>query len=426
IIWMDTRGAEYVRELIKGFPQIQGYGVWKMLNWVRLTGGLPGKAGKDPIAHILYIKNEFPDLYQKTYKFLEPKDYLNLVLSGQYAAGYDSICLHWLTDNRRLDKVTYNQRLINLSSIDPHKLPKLHQACDVLGPIQPKVAKELGLNEKVQVIVGTPDVQSAAVGSGAVGDYQTHLYIGTSSWLACHLPFKMTDVVQNMASLPSAIPDKYIVIAEQECAGVCLTHLRDNILFPEDGLAPTPKSLDLLEGFNMLAERIPAGSDKLIYLPWLYGERAPVDEAQLRGGFVNQTLKTTRAHLVRAVFEGVAFNTRWMFESMEKSIKHKIKTLTITGGGAQSEFWCQVLADVLDRTIHQIKEPLFVNLRGAAFLASMAMGQLSIADISKRVEIAKRFVPNQQNRRIYDELFHEFINTYKQLKPIYSRLNRFP
>jgi xylulokinase len=424
IIWMDTRGAKYVQELIDGIPHIHGYAVLKLVKWIRLTGGIPGKAGKDPIAHILFIKNKFPEIYQNTYKFLEPKDYLNLLLSGKYAAGYDSICLHWLTDNRCLDKVRYNQQLINIASIDPQKLPPLRQASDVLSPIQPRIARELGLNEDVKVIVGTPDVQSAALGAGAVDDFQTHLYVGTSSWLACHLSFKMTDLARNMASLPSAIPNKYLLIAEQECAGVCLTHLRDNIFFPEDELAPKHQSTHPLEAFNKIAARIPAGSDKLIFIPWLYGERAPVDDAYLRGGFINQSLNTTRAHFVRAVFEGVAFNTRWLLESVEKSIKRRIDTLKITGGGAKSEFWCQVFADVLGRSILQIKDPLLVNLRGAAYLASIALHQLSFSDIPNKVEVAKQFDPDPQNRQIYDELFQEFINIYRHMKPIYSRLNR--
>jgi xylulokinase len=424
IIWMDTRGARCVQTLIRGIPSIQGYALWKIFQWVRLTGGMPSKAGKDPIAHILYIKKEYPEIYQNAYKFLEPKDYLNLRLTGQYTAGYDSICLHWLTDNRRLENVTYSQPLINMAAIDPRKLPELRRTVDILGTILPESARELGLNEKVQIVVGTPDVQSAAIGSGAVGDYQTHLYIGTSSWLACHLPRKMTDLVRNMASIPSAIPNKYILINEQECAGVCLTHLRDNIFFPQDELASAQQPLDLLEGFNKVAARIPAGSDKLIFTPWLFGERTPIDDACLRGGFFNQSLNTTRAHFVRAVFEGVAYNTRWLLESVERCIKRQIDPLTVTGGGAKSDLWCQIFADVLGRTILQIKDPLLVNIRGAAFLASIALGHMTFEDIPERVKIAQRFEPDPQNRQIYDELFREFINIYKRMNPIYSRLNR--
>ncbi len=103
---------------------------------------------------------------------------------------FDSITLHWLTDNRNISNVTYHERLLKLTSIAPEKLPDLKRAVDILGTLKPQVAAELGLSDQVRVIMGTPDMFSAALGSGAVGDYQAHLYLGTSLWLICHVPFK--------------------------------------------------------------------------------------------------------------------------------------------------------------------------------------------------------------------------------------------
>ncbi|MGD9099448.1 MAG: FGGY family carbohydrate kinase, partial [Anaerolineae bacterium] len=107
IIWMDSRGAQYIEEITGGPFKLEGYSVWKLQRWLRLTGGVPGHSGKDPIAHILYIKRNLPEIYRQTYKFLEPKDYINLRLTGQFAAAFDSITLHWVTDNRDLSQVTY-------------------------------------------------------------------------------------------------------------------------------------------------------------------------------------------------------------------------------------------------------------------------------------------------------------------------------
>ena len=105
IIWLDSRGSRYVRRIAGGLVKIEGYGILKLQRWLRLTGGIPSHSGKDPIAHILLLKNEYPDIYNQTYKFLEPKDYINLKLTGKTAASYDSIALHWLTDNRDLTRV---------------------------------------------------------------------------------------------------------------------------------------------------------------------------------------------------------------------------------------------------------------------------------------------------------------------------------
>ncbi len=144
IIWMDSRGAPYVHQITNGPIKLEGYGVNKMLPWLRLTGGLPVRSGKDPIAHILFIKHNFPDIYHQTYKFLEPKDYLNLKLTGKFAASFDSITLHWLTDNRDIHHVHYNDQLINFSTIDRDKLPELKQAVDVLGPLTRPAAQDWG------------------------------------------------------------------------------------------------------------------------------------------------------------------------------------------------------------------------------------------------------------------------------------------
>ncbi|MBT9163801.1 MAG: Xylulose kinase [Chloroflexi bacterium] len=285
LIWLDSRGSGCIREISGGLIKVKGYGVWKLLRWLGLAGGIPGHSGKDSIAHILYIKNELPQIYRRTYKFLEPKDYINLCFTGKFAASFDSIALHWVTDNRDISQVVYDDRLLRMSTVDRGKLPDLRRAVDVLAPIRKEIAGELGLRSDVKVMMGTPDIHSAAIGSGAVGDYEGHLYIGTSSWLVCHVPFKKVDIFHNMASLPSAIPGRYLLINEQETAGACLTFLRDNIFYHRDELLGEENQPDICKIFDRMVERVPAGSDRVIFTPWLYGERTPVEDHCLRAGF---------------------------------------------------------------------------------------------------------------------------------------------
>ena len=178
IIWMDSRGAPYIKEITAGLLKVAGYGITKLMSWIRLTGGAPEHSGKGPLAHILYLKNEHPDLYKQTSLFLEPKDYINLRLTGKAAASYDSIALHWLTDARDISKVAYHDRLIEMAGLDRNTFPPLKRSVDVLGPLRQGVARDLGLREGTPVVMGAPDVTSAAIGSGAVRDFQGHLYIG--------------------------------------------------------------------------------------------------------------------------------------------------------------------------------------------------------------------------------------------------------
>lgn len=423
IIWMDTRGAKHVAKLMDGLVKFQGYDVVKLAQWLFLTAGMPGLSGKDPLAHILFIKNELPELYAKTHKFLEPKDYLNLKLTGKFATAQDAIALHWVTDNRDLSRVHYHPGLIKTTGIDENKLPDLYSSTDVLGKILPEAARDLGVPLDCKVVLGTPDVQSAALGSGAVEDFAAHLYIGTSSWLTCHVPFKKTSPEYNMATIPSAIPGRYLIGNEHETAGYCLTYLRDKVFYPKDALTPEGAPPDAYQKFNELAASAPAGSGKLIFTPWLIGERTPVEDHTIRGGFFNMSLSTARAHMVRAVFEGVAYNSRWLMEAVENFMGRKIRSLNMIGGGARSALWCQIHADVLNCEIRQVRDAVQANVRGVGLLAGVSMGWFRVKDIASRVAIEQVYRPNPVHRRIYDELYTEFKNVYQAHKEIHKRLN---
>lgn len=424
VIWYDARGSQHVKKMLNGVVNLQGYAVDKLTRWLQVTGGVPGNAGKDPIAHILYLKEKQPELYRRAHKFLEPIDYVGLLLTGCIAASFDSIILYWLTDNRNIGNIHYDDGLVKLSGIDRSKLPDLKPADAVLGTLLPAVARDWGLPADVQVIMSSPDTHSAAVGAGAVRDYDCHYYIGTGSWLVCHVPFKRTDLVTNQASLPSAIPGRYVIVDAQECGGACLQYLRDSVIFPDDGLSLGPKPDNAYELLNRIAAETPAGSGKLIFTPWLYGERSPVDDRYARGGFFNQSLHTTRADIVRAVYEGVAYNARWTLAQLEPFLKHPVEAINIVGGGAQSDIWCQIHADVLSRPIRKMRNPIYANVRGAALLASAALGHIRYDEIPECVPVEKTFVPNPANREIYDELFKEFMEIYKVNRKAYGRLNR--
>lgn len=426
IIWMDSRGAPHLNRVVRGAINLQGYAPGKLIQWIRLTAGAPAVSGKDPIAHILYLKNVHPEIYQHAFKFLEPIDYVDLCLTGHMAASFDSITLHWLTDNRDISKVKYDDGLIKLAGLDRAKLPDLQPANSILGRLLPDLAREWGLRADIQVVIGSPDIHTASIGSGAVRDFESHVYIGTSSWITCHVPFKKTDLFHGLASLPSAIPGRYLQTNAQECAGVCLQFLRDNIFFHKDELGNGDKPKNVYRLFDEIAARTPAGSGRVIFLPWLYGERAPVDDRFVRGGFFNQSLSTTREHMVRAVFEGVAFNSRWLLKYVEQFNGRRAEAVNMVGGGAKSNIWCQIMADVMDRPIRQMKDPIEVNVRGAALLAAAALGYLRYEEIGAHVPVEKTYQPQPENRKTYDELFAEFVAIYERNQRIFARLNRVP
>ena len=455
IIWMDSRGARAVRETVRGALNVQGYSASKLARWVRRTGGIPSLSGKDPVGHIHFLRAERPDVYRAAEVFLEPVDYLDFRLTGLARASHDSITMHWVTDNRDIRAVAYDDGLIELAGLERTKLPDLVPTGSVLGGLTQAAAGELGLLEGTPVVAGTGDLHSAAVGSGAVGDFAGHLYIGTSSWVSCHVPFKKTDALTNIASIPSGLPGRYLVADEHETGGACLTWLRDNLLFPNDLLSPTsddsfdggtgtgggsgsgttgtPSAVedvrhpsapeDFFATLNTVAASVPVGSHGVLFTPWLNGERSPVDDHTIRGGFHNLSLSSTRADMIRAVLEGVALNSAWLNNAVEKFCKKKFESLAFVGGGANSDLWSQMHADAMGRTIRQVADPVLANVRGAGLLTLLALGYLEVPAIPATVEVKAIYTPDPASTEVYAGLLKEFVNLYEKTKGIHKRLN---
>jgi xylulokinase len=424
LIWMDSRGSRHIRQVTGGPIRLAGYDVRKLWRFVSRAGGLPGHSGKDPTAHIHWIRRERPDLYAATAVFLEPADYLNLRLTGRACSSYDCIALHWVADIRDLGAVRYDGALLRMSGLDPARLPELVPSATVVGGLLPAVADDWGLRSGTPVVTASGDVPSAVVGSGAVADHSGHLYIGTSSWLSCHVPTKRTDLFHNQTTLPSALPGRYFVANEHETAGACLTFLTDNLLVRPDGTDARTDTDATLRAYDGLVADTRVGAGGVVFTPWLNGERTPVDDRTVRAGFHNLSLDTTQADLVRSVYEGVAFNSRWLLASVERFVGRRLPALVFIGGGARSAIWSQIHADVLNRVIRQAAQPQQANVRGAAFVAFVALGLIDAADISGRVPIAAEYEPDPRNRDRYDELFVAFTHFYRRTRGIYARLNR--
>ncbi|HUI43483.1 MAG TPA: FGGY family carbohydrate kinase, partial [Terriglobia bacterium] len=209
LTWMDTRGGPYNRAMVAGWPQLAGYAAPKLWNWIRLTGVAPQYSGIDGLGHILYFKHERPGVYAATHKFLEPMDYLNLRLTGRFAATHSTVFPFLLTDNRNPNRIDYHPRLLRLGGVDRAKLPDLGPVNRLLDGLQPKAAAELGLAPGTAVVTGCGDSHAATIGAGAVRDYEGYFCIGTSAWMSCHVPAKKTDLIHKIGTMPAALPGRY-------------------------------------------------------------------------------------------------------------------------------------------------------------------------------------------------------------------------
>lgn len=412
IIWMDSRGAPQIRKAVSGRVNVMGYDPRRLARWVQLTGAAPSLSGKDSIAHILWLRDERPEVYDAAERFLEPADYLNLRLTGRAVSSHDCSVMHWVTDNRDRHNIDYHPQLLDWMGVDKAKLPPLVPSASVVGELLPDVAAWWGIEPGIPVTTAMGDMHAAVVGCGAVKDYEPHLYLGTSSWLSFHLPGKRTDIRNNMAAFPAALPGKYFLANEHETAGGCLLHARDQL-----------RLVDTLEELNDVAETAPVGSNGLIYLPWLNGERTPVDDHTIRGGWTNLSLSHDRADMLRSILEGVAYNSRWLMEAVESFTKAPLGPIVVIGGGARSDLWCQVHADVLQRPIRRGEDFQHAGTRGAALVGWVALGRLTVDDIDGLVPVVDEFTPDPATVETYQPLYDAFLAMYKATKPIHAGLN---
>ncbi|MEA3056621.1 MAG: xylulokinase, partial [Actinomycetota bacterium] len=188
VMWMDTRAASLAHAVIGG--RVAGLNPRNALAWVRKTGGAPSTTGADFLGHVLLLQRDGSPARW----FLEPVDFLTMRLTGTAAASHASMTAAWLTDNRRLDILDYDDDLLRRAGVDRTRLPPLRPSGTVIGTVRADVARDLGLPDGVQVIAGVPDLHSASIGAGTVDDFATHLAISTTSWISCPVPFKKTSV----------------------------------------------------------------------------------------------------------------------------------------------------------------------------------------------------------------------------------------
>ena len=378
IIWLDSRGATAVRRAVRGALNVQGYSATKAAKWVRRTGGIPSLSGKDPVGHIHFLREQRPEVYAATAVFLEPVDYLTLRLTGLARASHDSITLHWVTDNRDITAIAYDDSLFELAGLERRTLPELVPTGSVLGGLTAVAAAELGLVPGTPVVAGTGDLHSAAVGSGAVRGLRRaplHRHVELDQ---LPRPLQEDGRVDQHRLHPLG--------AARPLPGG--RRARDGGRLPDLAAGQPPLSGRRARSGRRASRRrlrpaqrdggrgLRPGRGGVLFTPWLNGERSPVDDHTIRGGFHNISLSTTRADMVRAVFEGVALNSAWLLGAVEKYTKRRFPSLAFVGGGANSDLWSQVHADAMGREIRQIVDPVLANVRGAGLLTHLALGHL--------------------------------------------------
>lgn len=421
LTWLDRRGATKRLRALPGFPRFADSPL-RMLRWLR-RHGLPPVDGGISLTHIRYVKYARPEVYARTARFLEPMDYVLMRFTGRATANQCTAFMYLATDNRRLGVVDYDPALLRYSLIDADKLPELVPLDAIVGTVRSDVAEELGLSPQTKVVTGLNDTQSGGMGTAAFAGTHAAVSVGSTSTMITHVPFKRTDVRSFVLSMPSPVPGTYFVMAENGVSGGALQHFLDHLVFAQDDFG----ELDGARRYEQLERVIaatPAGSSGAMFLPWMSGTLAPAPDSHVRGGFLNLGLQVARGDLARAVLEGVALNFRWLRDPVERFAKRRFSHFVYYGGGAESDAWSQILADVLGTAVHQLEMPQYATCRGMALFAFERLGLLDLAGFDERIPRRRVYEPDGAHRQLYEERFEQFVEAFRRTRPIYRALNR--
>ena len=397
LIWCDARNAAECAEVTERVGE-------KRLSEITANPALASfTAGK-----LLWVRNHEPENYKKCRKILLPKDYLRYKLTGKFAMeAADASGMNMLDINTR----SWSDEVLKKLDIDKAVLPEVHESYELAGHITPEAAGLTGLKEGTPVVFGAGDNASAAVGTGVVEDGKAFVTIGTSGVLYVHsdkVAVNSEGRVNTFCSANAA----WAIFSCTLAAGLSLQWLRNNFFRSEmevaAGLGKEPYDI-----MTAQAERIPIGANRLIYLPYLMGDRSPILDPNARGVFFGLSAIHTKYDMLRSVLEGVTFSLRQNLDVM-KEMGISFSEIFATGGGSTSTMWRQMIADVFDVPVTTIQNREGPAL-GAAILAGVGVGLYpSVADACKSIIKTN---PPQEPIKENTLKFEPYYNLYRDLYP---------
>ena len=396
ILWNDGRTAKQVEYL---------NGVIGKQKLSQLTANIAFAGFTAP--KLLWMRENEPELFGKIAKIMLPKDYINYILTGVHSCDYSDASGMLLLD---VANKCWSREMLSICGIREEQMPALFESYEVTGTVLPQVAAQLGLPENVKVVAGAGDNAAAAVGTGVVGSGGCNISLGTSGTI--FISSRQFGVDPNNALHAFAHAD-----GGWHLMGCMLSAASCNKWLCEDILATG----------DYAAEQLPITPDKLgnnhvFFLPYLMGERSPINDTNARGTFIGMSMDTTRADLVQAVLEGVAFAIRDSFE-VAKSLGIEIPTTKICGGGSKSQLWRTIFANVLGIPLELVKTEQGPGY-GGAMLAMVGCGKYESvqAAADDLVEVAKTVQPDSELTARYEQRYQQFKKIYPACRELFTQL----
>ena len=367
---------------------------------------------------LLWIRKHEPELYARARHAMLPKDYVRFKLTGKYYCEMSDASGTNLLD---VPNRCWSKEILDKLEIDERLLPPLIESCDIAGYITKEAAEQTGLKEGTVVAAGAGDNMAAAVGTGVVVPGKAFVTIGTSGVVFAHAKNVQIEPEGRVHSFCSAVPGEYINMGVTLSAGLSLKWYRDQFCRAEMQAAEEI-GVDSYILMNQEAEKSPIGANRLIFLPYLMGERSPLMDANARGAFIGLSAIHTRRDLMRAVMEGVSYALRESLDLLDE-MKVLPESIFACGGGAKSPLWRQMMADIFHMPVKTVRNTEGPAL-GAAILAGVACGLYKTIPEAAEAMIAEKdaMLPDAERSEKYDRIYAIFKGLYPQLKESYAAM----
>jgi len=407
LIWMDQRSDEackFLHEVLGGETVF------------RVTGNTINSYYVLP--ELLWFKQNKPDLYDKTFKIVQANGYINLKLTGNYTIDISHAGLTLLYDIR---KRQWASNFFNTVELPIDLFPPIFECHEVIGEVIEATAKETGLKPGTKVVAGSVDAPAAALEAGTITDGHVSEMTGTSTVIIAASTSIITD--SRLTFLPHSIKDTFLLIGTMSSTGASLKWFRNQLGLGERNAAFI-LGMDPYDVMNLELENISDSPGGVIFLPYLAGERSPIWDNTARGVLFGLSANTTRAQLIKALMEGAAFGLRHNLEVLREG-GLTITEIRTVGGGAKSDVWNQIKADITNTPI-LVPETAIGAPFGDVILAGHGVGIFTdVKDtINQLVKIRKVYEPRARNVDLYQEMFEIYKNLYIHLKSDFKRLHR--
>jgi xylulokinase len=406
LIWADTRSREEEKILKERVGEKRGYEILGH----RLSCSYS-------IEKLMWIKAHEPDVYEHAYKMLQAKDFIIMKMTGRMLSDYSDGSG---TNAMNLRKNAWSDEILEAAGVDKRLMPELVQSVEVAGTLTKEASEALGLPESVQVVVGGGDGPCATLGSGCIHDDQYYVTFGTSAWIAGTTDEPFTDKNEVLMTFSHVIPGKYGPTGTMQAAGSSYSYIK-NTFCAEEAERAKAEGKSVYDILDEMVEKIPAGSDNLMYLPYPVGERSPRWNPDTTAAFLGISMAHTKAHYIRAVLEGVALNLNVILRAQRE--RTAINQLIFTGGGAKGDVLAQIMADVTGCRIIRPNHVEEATSMAAAVIAGVGSGVFEDFEaISKFLKFGKPVEPIPENRQVYEQSEKVFDDLYNALVPVYPEL----